>query len=147
MAEAEATSPEPETAAPAAALDASALLAHLRDEEGASVVREAMKPGAVISVANWVEVLSKRAERGEDPGVAAAEMRGAGLIGGVLTVEPITDDDCIAIARLRPKTKAQGLSLADRACLVLAERLGVPALTADDAWAEADVRAVVRTIR
>jgi ribonuclease VapC len=108
VAEAEATAPEAETAAPAAALDASALLAHLRDEEGASVVREAMKPGAAISVANWVEVLSKLAERGEDPDVAAAEMKGAELVGGVLAVEPITDDDCIAIARLRPKTKAQG---------------------------------------
>lgn len=147
MAEAEATSPETEDAAPAAALDASALLAHLRDEEGASVVREAMKPGAVISVANWVEVLSKLAERGEDPGVAAAEMKGAGLVGGVIAVEPITDDDSIAIARLRPKTKAQGLSLADRACLVLAERLGVPALTADGEWTKAEVKAEVQIIR
>lgn len=147
MAEAEATSPGTESAAPAAALDASALLAHLRDEEGATVVREAMKPGAVISVANWVEVLSKLAERGGDPGVAAAEMKGAGLIGGVLTVEPITDDDCIAIARLRPKTKAHGLSLADRACLVLAERLGVPALTTDGAWSDANVKARVRLVR
>lgn len=147
MAEAEAISPETEAAAPVAALDASALLAHLRDEEGASVVREAMKPGAVISVANWVEVLSKLAERGEDPGVAAAEMKGAGLIGGVLTVEPITDDDCIEIARLRPKTKAQGLSLADRACLVLAERLDVPALTTDGEWAKAEVKAEVQQIR
>lgn len=147
MAEAEAEAQEAETSAPAAALDASALLAHLRDEEGAEFVREAMKAGAVISVANWTEVLSKLAERGEDPGVAAAEMQGAELVDGVLTVEPITDDDSIAIARLRPKTKAQGLSLADRACLVLAERLDIAALTTDSAWTEADVKAEVKTIR
>lgn len=138
---------EPDSDAPAAVLDASALLAHLNDEEGASAVRTAMKAGAAISIANWVEVLSKLAERGEDPGVAAAEMRGAELIGQVIAIEPITEDDAVAIARLRPKTKEQGLSLADRACLVLAERLGVPALTTDGAWAEARVKAEVQTIR
>ena len=138
---------EAEAEAPAVVLDASALLAHLNGEEGAIAVREAMKAGAAISVANWAEVLSKLAERGEDPGVAAAEMKGAELVGGVVAIEPITDDDCIVIARLRPATRAQGLSLADRACLALAEWLGVPALTADGEWAKAEVKAAVRPIR
>ena len=106
-----------------------------------------MKAGAVISVANWAEVLSKLAERGEDPEVAVAEMKGAELVGQVIAVEPITEDDCIAIARLRRTTKAQGLSLADRACLALAERLGVPALTADGEWTKAEVKAKVQPIR
>jgi PIN domain nuclease of toxin-antitoxin system len=44
-------------------------------------------------------------------------------------------------------TEPQGLSLADRACLVLAARLGVPALTSDGKWAEADVEAEVVLIR
>lgn len=52
---------ETEAEAPAAVLDASALLAHLNDEDGASSVRAAMKDGAAISVANWAEVLSKLA--------------------------------------------------------------------------------------
>jgi len=138
---------EADSGAPAAVLDASALLAHLNDEDGAAAVRKVLKDGAAISVANWVEVLSKLAERGEDPGVAAAEMRGAELVGPVIAIEPITEDDSVAIARLRPKTKAQGLSLADRACLVLAERLGVPALTTDGAWTEAKVNAEVQKIR
>jgi PIN domain nuclease of toxin-antitoxin system len=38
-------------------------------------------------------------------------------------------------------------SLADRACLALAERLGVPAVTADREWAKADVAAEVQLIR
>jgi PIN domain nuclease of toxin-antitoxin system len=42
---------EADAHAPAAVLDASALLAHLNDEEGASEVRMAMKAGAAISVA------------------------------------------------------------------------------------------------
>jgi ribonuclease VapC len=79
--------------------------------------------------------------------MAVAEMKGAELVGGVIAIEPITDDDCIAIARLRRATKAQGLSLADRACLALAERLGVPALTADGEWAKAKIKAKVRPIR
>lgn len=133
--------------APASVLDASALLAHLNEEPGAVVVREAMEAGAAISVANWAEVLTKLAERGEDPEVAVAEMKGAGLVGAVVTIEPITEVDCIAIARLRRSTKAQGLSLADRACLALAERLGAQAVTADREWGKAAVGARVRVIR
>jgi ribonuclease VapC len=64
-----------------------------------------------------------------------------------LSVEPLTAADCVVVARLRPITKRQGLSLADRECLALAERLGVPALTADRKWLEADVAAEVQLIR
>jgi PIN domain nuclease of toxin-antitoxin system len=132
---------------PASVLDASALLAHLNEERGAEVVREAMQAGAAISVINWTEVLTKLAERGEDPELAAAELRAAGLIGATVSVEPVTDADCIAVARLRSATKAKGLSLADRACLALADRLGVPAMTADRTWSEVDVAAQVHLIR
>ncbi|HEX5527114.1 MAG TPA: type II toxin-antitoxin system VapC family toxin [Solirubrobacterales bacterium] len=120
--------------AAASVLDASALLAHLNEEEGASAVRQAMADGAVISVVNWMEVLSKIAERGEDPELAAAEMKGAGLIGGVVSVEAVTEQDSIEAARLRPLTKERGLSLADRSCLALAARLGLSVVTGDRAW-------------
>jgi len=106
-----------------------------------------MQVGAAISVINWTEVLTKLAERGEDPELAAAELRAAGLIGATVSVEPVTDADCIAVARLRAATKAKGLSLADRTCLALAERLGVPAITADRDWNDIDVGAEVRLIR
>lgn len=111
------------------------------------MVREVMAAGAAISIANWSEVLSKLAEHGDDPEVAVTEMRSAGLIGGVVTIEPITEEDCIVIARLRRRTKAQGLSLVDRSCIAFAERLGVPALTSDREWAKAKVKAEVRSIR
>jgi PIN domain nuclease of toxin-antitoxin system len=120
--------------AAASVLDASALLAHLSDEKGATVVRQAMSDGAAISVVNWIEVLSIIAERGEDPELAAAEMKGAGLIGGVVSVEAVTEQDSVEIARLRPLTKEQGLSLADRSCLALAARLELPVVTGDRAW-------------
>jgi PIN domain nuclease of toxin-antitoxin system len=133
---------------PASVLDASALLAHLNEEKGASDARQAMADGAAISVVNWIEVLSKIAERGEDPELATAELKGAGLIGGVVTIEPVTEEDSVEIARLRPLTKKQGLSLADRACLALATRLGVSAVTADRAWEHLpEVDVAVKLIR
>ena len=133
--------------APASVLDASALLAVLNDEEGIEIVTEAIANGAAVSVVNWAEVLSKVAERGAEPATAAAELRRAEGSRRALTIEPLTAADCIEIARLRLLTKRQGLSLGDRACLVLAARLDVPALTADRAWADADVEAEVRVIR
>jgi PIN domain nuclease of toxin-antitoxin system len=122
-------------------------MAVLHAEEGASIVIEAIAQGAAVSVVNWAEVLSKLAEGGKDPEVAAAELRRAEGSRRALSIEPLTAADCVAVARLRPITKRQGLSLADRACLALAERLDIPALTADRKWVEADVAAGVQLIR
>ncbi|MGN6215934.1 MAG: type II toxin-antitoxin system VapC family toxin [Solirubrobacterales bacterium] len=132
---------------PASVLDASALMAVLHAEDGAAVVIEAIGEGAAVSVVNWAEVLSKLAEAGKDPEIAAAELRRAEGSRRALSIEPLTAADCVAVARLRPITRRQGLSLADRACLALAERLDVPALTADREWLTADVAAEVRLIR
>lgn len=134
-------------ATPAFVLDASALMALTHDEDGADIVTAAVEHGAAISVANWAEVLSKLAEHGKDPKQADTELRATKIAEQGLSIEPITEADCIAIARARPKTRAQGLSLADRACLVLAARLGVPALTADHAWEDVNLDAEVKLIR
>jgi ribonuclease VapC len=136
-----------ETDAPASVLDASALMAHLNDETGADAVRQALNERAAISTFNWAEVLTKVAERGGDPELVSGELTAAGLLGDALVIEAVTEADCVEIARLRPLTIDQGLSLADRACLALAARLGVPALTADGIWAEAEIDADVEVIR
>ena len=65
---------------------------------------------------------------------------------GCRTVE-FTVEDAVAAARLWPSTRSSGLSLADRACLALALRLGVPAVTADRAWLELDVGVEVIAVR
>jgi ribonuclease VapC len=122
-------------------------MALLHAEDGASAVIEAIGEGAAVSVVNWAEVLSKLAEAGKDPEIAAAELRRAEGSRRALSIEPLTSADRVAVARLRPVTRRQGLSLADRACLALAERLGVPALTADRKWLEADFVAEVQLIR
>lgn len=139
--------PSAESEAPTSVLDTSALMALLLNEEGKAVVAAALAGRSAISVVNWAEVLSKAAERGGDPVAVEAEYREKGFIGKALTIEPLSEADCIEVGKLRPITEPQGLSLADRVCLVLAARLGVPALTSDEAFADAEVEAEVVLIR
>ena len=122
-------------------------MALLHREEGADGVVEAIAEGAAISVVNLAEVLSKLADAGKDPEQARSDLRAAQGDTGALAVEHLSEDDCVELARLRPRTRELGLSLADRACLALATRLGVPVLTADRTWAEADVDVEVALIR
>jgi ribonuclease VapC len=138
---------EAESGAPTSVLDASALMAFLLEENGKAVVAAALAGRAAISIVNWAEVLSKVAERGNDAAAVATRYRERGFIGGALSIEPMFESDCLEVARLRPITKPQGLSLADRACLTLAARLGVPALTTDTAWADVEVSVEVQLIR
>jgi ribonuclease VapC len=128
-------------------LDASALLAHLRGERGATAVADAIGRGASISAVNLAEVLSRAADRGADPGRLAADLTEDGLLGGAIAIEPFTPEDATLVASLRLRTRDAGLSLGDRACLALAGRLGLPALTGDTAWSELDVEVDVRLFR
>jgi ribonuclease VapC len=127
-------------------LDASAFLAYLYDESGASVVEAALLQGSAISVINWIEVLSKVAERGKDPQVLLKDLETQGLLGQNLEVMAVAQVDTVArcfadtarVAQLRPLTKSIGLSLGDRACIALGQRLGLPILTGDQVWAIPD---------
>jgi ribonuclease VapC len=131
----------------AVVLDASALLAYLHDEPGAEAVENALSAGALISAANWAEVLSTFANEGEDPKAIARRLASEGLIGQVVEVVPLKDADAVTIAELRPVTKAAGLSLGDRACLALGLGTGLRVLTGDRRWAELDLDVDVHTIR
>lgn len=131
----------------ASVLDASALLAYLRDEAGADHVADAIADGTAISTVNLAEVLSRVADRGADPQRLTRQLTERGLLDGAVAVEPLTTADAVEIARLRPRTRDHGLSLGDRACLALAQRLGVPAVTADTAWSKLDLPVELRRIR
>ena len=128
-------------AEPASILDASALIAFLHDEPGSDAVLDAIAQTAAASVVNWAETLSKIAADGEDPQQVAAAFE------ETLILEPLTETDCLEVARLRPLTKTRGLSLADRACLALARRLEIPVLTADRDWADLNLGVTVQLIR
>ena len=132
---------------PSTVLDASALLAYLHDEPGAEIVADAIAEGSAISTVNLAEVLGRAAGHDGDPARLAEQMGTRGLLGGAIAVEPFTEDDSLEVARLRPATRAQGLSLGDRACIALARRLGLPALTADTAWSRLDLEVTLQQIR
>lgn len=128
-------------------LDASALLAYLREEPGADVVTDVIADGAAISTVNLAEVFSRSADRGADPAKLATTLTESGLLDGAITVEPFTVADAIDAARLRPLTRDAGLSLGDRACLALARRLDSPAVTADAEWQRIPHGVELRQIR
>lgn len=109
-------------------LDASALLALLQDEPGSEVV-EPLLETAVVSSVNWSEVAQKSLERGVEVAGLRQDLTALGL-----TQAPFTNRDAEDTASLREGTKDLGLSLADRACLALAGRLGTEALTTDRVW-------------
>lgn len=121
-----------------AVLDASALLAYLNEETGAEIVEEALGVGARVSIVNWAEILSKVAEKGGEPGILEDRLERSGILGQVLEVVPLTREDAMTVGKLRPLTKNTGLSLADRACLALAIRSSLPALTTDTSWKNLD---------
>lgn len=108
-------------------LDASALLAFVQDEQGATVVESALADGAVCGAANWSEVAQKVLAAGKDWDLVRALLVSYGI-----RVEPVSGDDAEWAAR-RWK-RGEGLSLADRLCLALAERCDCDVFTADSTW-------------
>ena len=86
-------------------------------------------PRACVSSVNWAEVMQKARQRGLDSVVTAA-----GLYGQGLQVVAFSLADAEMVAALWERTRDLGLSLADRACLALAERLHLPAVIADREW-------------
>jgi ribonuclease VapC len=122
-----------------AVLDASALLALLNSERGADVVAAHLY-AAVVSAVNWSETYGALRRAGVD-GDALAE----GFAETGIEVVPFDADDARAAGEL--VTRDAGLSLGDRACLALARRLDVPAVTADRAWLNVDAGVDVVCVR
>lgn len=124
-----------------AVLDASAILAVLNGEAGAESVI-AVLDDAVISTVNYAEVISKLVERGAPFTKTREALQRFGI--GVINFD-------LALAErageLRLETKRLGLSLADRACLALAERERAPAFTSDRRWTGVTFDVEVHLIR
>jgi PIN domain nuclease of toxin-antitoxin system len=111
-------------------LDASAVLAAFFDEPGADMVAERMS-GALLSAANYHEIVAKLVDRGTPPDHIIDIMSQLDM-----EVVPVDRAQAIAAGFLRAQTRAAGLSLADRSCLALALSRRATALTADLTWLE-----------
>ncbi|MGF1667766.1 MAG: type II toxin-antitoxin system VapC family toxin [Acidimicrobiia bacterium] len=112
-------------------LDSSAILAFLLDEPGAAPVESALESGAVCGAANWSEVAQKVLAAGRNWDLARAL-----VLSYPLVIEPVTSEDAERAAR--EWRRGAGLSLGDRLCLALADRLDAEVLTADTAWRSDD---------
>ena len=97
---------------------------------------------AAISAVNWAEVVQKSLAKG-----LALEALREGVKALGVAILPFDAEDAETAARLWEETRRVGLSPGDRACLALALRLGVPALTADPAWSRLRVGVMVEVVR
>lgn len=122
-------------------LDASALLAYLKEETGGKAVKAVLSK-ARISTVNWAEVVQKAIALGTDVDGMLEELQELGL-----KIEPFIIEDGEKAGRLWSETKQYGLSLGDRACLSLGSRLEATVLTSDRAWASLDIAVSVQVIR
>ena len=122
-------------------LDASAVLAVVLDEPGGELVRPLIAE-SLLSAVNLVEVATRLLDFGfpsEELGGRLERLR--------FRVVPFDEGLALSAGLLRVQTRHLGLSLGDRACLALAQRQGLPVLTADRAWARLDVGVEVVLIR
>jgi PIN domain nuclease of toxin-antitoxin system len=122
-------------------IDASALLALLNDEPGADVVAEAL-PEGVISAVNLSEVVAKLCDAGMPEKAIHHALQPLGI-----EIVPFDEEQAYQAGLLRTSTQDFGISLGDRACLSLAKKLGIDALTADRAWTELSIGTTIKVIR
>ena len=122
-------------------VDASALLAFIENELGSEVVQESLDL-YVMSAVNHAEILSKLEEFKVFKGDTRQPFNDLSI-----PVIAFNKDQSVLAAKLRPQTRHVGLSLGDRACLALAQYLGVPAMTADKSWASCDLPIEIILIR
>ena len=116
-----------------AVLDASALLALLKDEPGADKVA-AVIGTAAISAVNVQEVAKEMLREG-----ATFEAARGVLDELNLDVRSHDSEAAYASAALHEHTREFGRGLGDRTCMALGMQLGVPVLTADREWKRVEV--------
>ena len=113
-------------------LDASAVIALLRNERGAEKVAAALGK-AIISAVNLQEVFKELLEDVE-PDLAQAMVQRLKL-----DIRDHDADAALRAATLHAATKRYGRGMGDRSCMSLAISEGVPVLTADKEWARVEV--------
>ena len=109
--------------------DTSALLAFIYEEPGADLVEQHLADGGMISAVNWSELGQKILHHNLGWAHISQQLKAVGLI-----VQPVTEEDAEGAALLWEA--GAGLSIADRLCLSMGQRLEIPIITADKAWAK-----------
>jgi ribonuclease VapC len=122
-------------------LDTSALLACLNRESGSESVIGTIA-GALLSTVNLAETIAVLVRQG-------ASREKAIEILELWEFQVADFDRSLAeeTGALIKRTRSQGLSLGDRACLALALTENLPVVTADRAWRGVDVGVKIRFIR
>ena len=115
---------------PSCVIDTSAVFIDLQNEQGAEEARRWLRDAAISSV-NLHEIAAKATEKGASPDQARELIEKLRL-----TVHPHDLQDAVEAGLMRVATKPKGLDLGDRACLALARKLNLPAVTGDRAWVE-----------
>jgi ribonuclease VapC len=118
--------------------DASALLALLQGEPGGEEVEQALLSGGLCAAVNWSEIAQKVRAHGRNWDLAGSLLKSYGLV-----IEPVLEADA---ERAAARWEAgRGLSVADRLCLAVADRVEAEAvLTADRAWGSGGVIQQIR---
>jgi ribonuclease VapC len=112
-------------------LDASAVLAVIRNERGAAEVIPLL-PTSMISAVNFTEVLKRGQDKGGSPVVTRALFSNVGI-----PIVAFDERQAVLCAELAAKTQELGLSLADRACLALGMITESKIITADQRMSQA----------
>jgi ribonuclease VapC len=125
----------------AVVLDASALIAVLRVEPGADVVKRHLRDSYVSSV-NVAEVLCKSRSNGASPEADAWALSNMGLI-----QVPFDFAQAQIVASIRELTAGGNVGLADRACMALGIMQNIPVLTGDREWTKYKLPVEVKLFR
>ena len=123
-----------------AVLDASAVIALLRNEPGADLVA-AYAGDALISAVNLQEVVKALLLRGFTVDVARTMIDAL-----YLEARAHGAEDAYAAAALHEATKAQGSGLGDRTCMALAIAERLPAITTDRQWTDLSIPGLTITL-
>ena len=114
----------------ACVLDASAIIAFLQGEPGGEEVQLALQSQhCVVTAANQAEIIAKALDRGVSTNAIQTILAELAYV-----VIDIKAEDGIKAGYLRATTRPAGLSLGDRLCLAVAQRLKALVLTADRPW-------------
>ena len=125
-----------------AIIDASALLALIKEEPGAEIV-EGLLGKIIMSSVNVSEVAGSLMT----PELSIEECQRC-ILPFISSLASFDEEQAFKAASLKEATRTKGLSLGDRACIALGITMQLPIYTADRIWDKLDLEnADIRLIR